>query len=461
MASPTVARDFSFQASAGYISTALQLARGVILARLLGPVGLGKIALVLLVYAYAAYADLGVAQAVSRQIPLARGARDDELALSWSGGLLLQGLTNVWLLVFQASLQFGRVFTAMLTLSVSSFVLGIVGALVAGVEGVFVGQLGSFALSTAVCFWIGGVPRPEPLHWRRVKLLFHVGVPLALLTFAGYNLVNVDQVMVVSLLGGRQLGLYTLVLYAGAALYLLPTALAAAVGPRLLSLYGETSRTSAIAGLTWRPARLLAVSLPLIIAVTWTTIPVIIKAALPEYVAIIGPLRIYLVGMFFLSLNLGVSTFLLALNKHRYNIPVIAGCIGLNVLVDLLFVAVLDWGLSGIALGSAVTYFTYWMVHTTLVRWFHQVRPWSAIGLNLRLGWPGLGLALLAAYARWTGSLTTSSLVRELPILVFGVVVAALGRRTLTDAVHAMRRDASRARRSNGDAPVTTYSGEE
>lgn len=472
---PRIARDFSLQAVGTYCGTFLQMLRGLILAGLLGPAGLGTVALVNLFLSYAAYSDLGMASAVGREIPLSLGAGHNREALEWRWyglvakfvsscivglgmaiyvllrwsdlstalrfGLLtaavvvvFQGLVAVWQIIFQATQQFGRSTLIILAIAALSFVAGVVGAELAGVEGVFAGQLIVFVLVASLCFALGGLPRRTHLSRSKLILQVKVGVPLALLAIVGSNLVNIDQVMVAALLGTRELGLYTLVLYGGNVLFLLPSALAISVGPRLLRGYGEAADSARLTMLTWRPVDVLASVLPAAITTIWILGPAVIVHFLPEYASIVAPLRVYLVGMYFMGINLGVSTVLLALNRHRYNIPIIAASIGLNVLVDLYFVSVLGLGLMGIALGSAVTYFAYWMAHTTLVRWFHGERPPRAMVANLVSGWPGLALAAITVVSWAFGTLDQSRPWSEMT-LFFGSVLIGFARWRLGGAV--------------------------
>lgn len=461
---PRIIRDFSLQAIGAYGATFLQMLRGLILAALLGPAGLGTVALVNLVLSYVTYSDLGMASAVGREIPLSLGAGRDEEAIEWRSygivaklvsasivglctaaytllkwpdlsaalriGLLVaavvmvfQGLIAAWQVIFQSVQQFGRATTVTLATGSLSFIGGVLGAKLAGITGVFVSQLIVFALVATLCFVLGRFP--ARIHLRRDKFarLLKVGVPLAALTFVGYNLINIDQVMVVALLGSRALGLYTLVLYGGSVLDLLPAALAVSVAPRLLRAYGQAADSPSILRLTWRPVDFLASVLPVGIAAIWILGPAVIVRILPDYTSIFAPLRVYLVGMYFMGINLGVSAVLLALNRHRNNVPIIAACIGINVLVDLCFVAVLGLGLTGIALGSVVTYFVYWMAHTTLVRWYHGQRPARAMLANLASGWPGLVLAAVAAASWALGTLGQSRPWLEIPVFVLALLM--------------------------------------
>ena len=316
-----------------------------------------------------------------------------------------QAITTEQQVILQATMQFGRRAALIVVLGASGLIGGILGAVLGGVRGVFISQLIAAVVTVMFSFALTGFPRPEPIRRSFLLRLLKAGIPFVLLAFVGYNLVYVDQVMVLSLLGSTSLGVYTLALYAGSVMVLLPAALASAVGPRLLRRYGEEPTTQAIDVLTWRPVAGLSVAMPVIIAAMWSLGPWGIAWLLPAYSSVIGPLRVYIVGVFFLAINLGAGNTLFALNKHKYMIPIIAGCIGLNVCLDILYVSGLHWGLMGIALGSACTYFAYWMVHTTVVRHYFQQRLLRALALNLASGWPGLVLAAADLLAWLTGNL--------------------------------------------------------
>ena len=73
MRSPPLLSDVLFQAGSRYAAVALQVVRGLVLAALLGPLGMGTVAAVLLILAWAVYSDLGVGEAAMRELPLAVG----------------------------------------------------------------------------------------------------------------------------------------------------------------------------------------------------------------------------------------------------------------------------------------------------------------------------------------------------------------------------------------------------
>jgi O-antigen/teichoic acid export membrane protein len=461
---PRILRDVSLLAGGGYVSTALQLLRGLVLAKLLGPSGLGTVALVGIVLGYSLFADFGIAQAVGREIPISLGGERHHEArvwnwyaiagrlltgaivglglvvyvlISWGNlaadvrfGLLtaavavsLQGLTTAQQIVFQAYQKFARAAALAVVFAAANLAAVFVLVPLWGVRGAFTGQLVAFAVTLALGRVLGGWPKYARMDINRLRHLLIVGLPLAALTFMSVNLVSIDQLMIVALLNTTALGVYALVLYTGSALYLLPGAVAGTVGPRLLKRYGQMPAVDSIRRLTWIPVDVVTAVMPLVCVVAWITVPAVIVRLLPAFSEAIAPVRIYCVGSAFLGINLAASTTLLALNKHRYNVPILLSSVVLNVLLDIVLVSWLHLGLNGIALGSTVSYFMYWMSHTALVRrFFGQSLP-LAILSNLASAWPALVLAAVTCVSWLDGTLQRSSIRSELWLLVlFGII---------------------------------------
>jgi O-antigen/teichoic acid export membrane protein len=468
---PNVLKDFSLQAAGSYVSSAMLVVRGLVLAAILGPGALGTYSLVGIVLGYSAYADVGVSLAACREIPVAtgRGSAEDARRAQWCAwvakavaatvvatgvaayavlrkdsldpdvqyGLLVAslaivplGLVTVAQSALPAWMRYGRNFILSAALAGTFTLAVLLGAASWGIQGALAGQAATFCMIAVLGVWL--VPRALPgrLGSRYLLGMVVVGAPLAALNFLGYSLVYVDQVMVGSLLGRESMGIYALVLAAGGALYIVPSAVAQAVGPRLLRRFGEYHSVESIRRLTWLPVEALSVTMPIIAAIVWVAAPPLITWLLPRYVDAVAPLRVYAVAVCFLGINLGVSTTLIAMKKHVYNLPILVGVVALNVLVDLLLVTRFDLGLTGIALGSVITYFTYWLAHTTLVRHFFGQSVVPALAANLTSAWTVGVLALWALVASATGHLSESAPAFEALLVI--TVVACCAARWLT-----------------------------
>ena len=482
---PPLLSDVLFQAGGRYIAVALQVVRGLVLAAILGPLGTGTITAVLLVMGWAMYSDLGVGEAVMRELPLAIGSGDRGRQAAWkwyavsgkvtgatlySLGLLvvlvlygdhmpsdmrfglstavitivLQQLVAAEQLVLQALRRFRGAAQLYALLPALSFALGVGGALIADVQGVFVGQLLAFAGTALVAVFMVGVPRRAILPDVTVRHLVGFGLPFALLSFAHYNLVYLDQLIAGLLLGRQDLGIYVIAQYVGTALFLLPQALAVAMGPRLLQRYGADPRPQAVAEYTWRPMEALSLALPPAIVTAWLVAPWLIRLILPKFEGAIGPLLIYSTAVFFLGLNLGASSTLFAFDRYRRNIPLLLAAIAFNLAVDVLFVLVLGLELYGIALGSLLAYTFYWLGHTRLLASCYGLSIRETLRRCMTLGWPGLVLSLVIAAFALTGVLDQPPVLAVAGILAGFLLLSLLRLRSgSTDALRHYLRGAS------------------
>lgn len=438
---PRVIHDIGFQAVGNYVHAGAQALRSLFLARILGPADFGLVSAVNLAVNYLLYLDLGASLGVQREVPMEVGRDRPEEADAWEsaglvvrvlsgtvGALLLavytvarwaslssvyrwclligcavvsfQALTAFAQIVLQARRRFRTLAVLTISVAVANLVLGVAAGYVAGPAGVLAAQ--AFVLGAAAVVVVRSLVRPQlkVVTRKRLKQLLRIGGPLLVLQALGMNLVSIDQVLSGLLLGIDQLGLYTLAMFAGLILQLVALSIGQAVGPRLFNAYGRRHEIEDVRDLTWRPVWILSLILPPATAFLWLVAPLIIEWVLPAYVPVIGPMRINIVGVFFLAINYGVSTVLVAVQKHWVNIPIVSACLGLNIAIDLVLVNVYDLGLTGIAIGSLVTYTVYWFVHTMYVRHLFEPRLWRALRLNLAMVWPGallVGLLLLAA----------------------------------------------------------------
>lgn len=469
---PRFLGDLTAIATASYLATAAQFARGVLIARLLPPLEMGAVAAIGLILSWAQYCDLGAAQAAARELSLgtdghAASRREVEwsgmvvrlvgtavlsiglLILAWakqadlgrattvglvlcSGTVLLQAVLLTLQGYAAATKRFRETSILIVTLGIANLCTGVAGAWLWGTDGVFFGQVVGFGMTAAVAVWMVGMSGPVVVRRASVRRLLSVGVLLAALSLAGYNLINIDQIMTLWLLGREPLGVYVIVLYVGAAAYLLPTAVASTMGPRLLGAYGRSDgHIASIARETWRPVYVLSVAMALIVIALWVFVPWLVAELLPRYTGSIAPMRVYLAGLYFLGVNLGVSTVLSATGRMRTSLLIIVGVVVLNVLCDLVFVGLLKMGLMGIAIGSVVTYVTYYFVHLSYVAWMFVRRVRSAVTRVVVIALPGVCIGACVALSAATIGLESPLNMVEVVggVVLTGAVLAVFGHR--------------------------------
>lgn len=212
----------------------------------------------------------------------------------------------------------------------------------------------------------GALALPSRIPVGTLRRYLGTGLPLVALAFLDQSLLSVDQFIVLGFLSWRDMGLYNIAIVAPEAIRTLGTAAGAVLGPRLIREYARSrGELQAIELHTLLPVRVFASALPLPIAVFWIGGSYFLARFYPSYLQALRPMQVLLIGVGFLVVLGGVTTFLFAIDRHQRNLLFLTPAVCFNVILDLVLIG-RGWGLTGVALGSLVTYFLY----AFLVLWY-------------------------------------------------------------------------------------------
>jgi O-antigen/teichoic acid export membrane protein len=247
------------------------------------------------------------------------------------------------------------------------------------------------------------------------------GIPLAALALLDLSLLSVDQLVVMTFLSLRDLGLYSIAFALPEGVRTLGAAAAAVLGPRLLREHARSGASlAAIRRHTLQPVLLYANVLPLVIGLLWIGGGYALVRFYPAYAGALRPMQILLVAGDFLVVLGGVTTFLFAIDKHPRNLLILTPAVCLNVAIDLLLLR-LGFRLEAIAVGSLVAYFGY----ACALLWY--VSGHFDMGRAARLEFlagallPGIGLglamSLLERFVAYRDSLAATAGVAALVAL--------------------------------------------
>jgi O-antigen/teichoic acid export membrane protein len=312
-------------AGGNILSSILQMAGGLLTAKVVEPVVLGLFNSVGLVLGYAPFLQLGILNGLNRELPyfIGRGEPDrvHELAAAaqaWAllvGGLVAAALLAVsgWQLAHghwdlaaawaatatSAALLFYAQYYLQITYRTGgdfarlAFIGVVQSALVLALV-VLVWCLGFYGLClrsaiagivNLVLLWYWRPVRVAP-QWKLCHLahLFRIGAPI----FGVGQLYSwwmvLDSTLVLKLMGTRALGLYSLALTATKTLQLLPDAVSQISYPRMAEQYGRTGALRDLVPIVVRPILLLMLGMVPIVVLGWVIIPPIVSLVLPRYV---------------------------------------------------------------------------------------------------------------------------------------------------------------------------------
>lgn len=398
-----IIKDVLRYSTSAYLSQAIGLVSGFLIARLLGPHDYGVWNALLLVLGYGAYVEFGVLSAMGRDLPLYLGQGDTQKAAAVDGAArytTLGGALLAAIVVFvfsfsqanSSAMVFGlRAMGVLLILqqvytyhrivlrshnyfkelSQQQVLFAIVTAGFAVSFVMFSGLKGRLiaALLAQVVILVYALYRnpwqPVPkfnlsFSWS----LMRVGVPILVSGFIITLLTSIDRLMVITFLDATQLGYLGLALMLVSVVSMIPAMASQVLYPRINFHFGNTGRNiEALRPYVLTPPVILSALLPLIIGPLYLILPFVVKTFLPAYIPGIVAARIVVIGIFFYGI-LGLTDYFLV-TTGKLKQYALFGCIALlfNIILDYSFIR-MGYGIEGIALGG--TLFTYFL-HSCVV----------------------------------------------------------------------------------------------
>lgn len=409
---------------------------GFAVARFLGPTHYGLWSGLQLILLYASYSQLGMVNALNRELPFRRGkgesAQAEQVRSTTLGGVLVTalvasgailaystiaasrysplvilGLRFVGLLVilqqiygyseicFRTNHEFGvvsklRLYRTVLDVSLAVFLtysFDLAGRLWAATL--------TFTVILAYILWQHPVPFRPALDPKEAAKLIAIGFPIMMVGLVYSLLQSIDRVLILAFLNPTHLGYYAIGLTAASVLAILPGVAGEILYPRFAERYGATNSPSELKEYVLTPTYLLAHLLPLFQGTIYLLIPYVILTALPKYALAIRPARILVMGSFFFAVAGFASDFLNTINKQAMNL--MAQIASLAIAISSTYAVLrLGWGIQGVALATVLTSLLYSIALLGYVLLRHFATPLDSLKILWNLYLPfGYCLALL------------------------------------------------------------------
>jgi O-antigen/teichoic acid export membrane protein len=388
----SVARDFTYS-GLNSVSLVLLLSTALVLRRYLGPYLTGIwTALELLPTYVGTYGHIGALTAAERDLPFLLGARRERefdalkhtlfwfvhgvglilaLALAFAAlalrsrvsaqtfaGMLLyapilwaQLAATYSVVLYRARKRFGELSARQGGSNVIKAALLVSGAYWFGLSGVLVVELAAALLLAGVLH--AGLHEGFARVFDRSLLppLVTAGVPMVAGAVAFETLRGADQMMILARLGPTHLGVYSLTSIVCSGLFYIPNVLSTVMYPRFQERFATTDSVQSLRRFV--EVQLLVLSDVLLgaIAVLLVALPPAIAAFFPKFIDTVAPLRVMLVGTYFLCLTPPAAQLLLTVRKQ-----VRALFIGVPAMLLALGAAYVGagYGLTGVAAGVSI-----------------------------------------------------------------------------------------------------------
>jgi O-antigen/teichoic acid export membrane protein len=395
--SSKTARDTIVFSGSSVIYSASRFTAYLVAAKLLGPKTYGLWNGLLLILTYGMNSHLGVLNAMNREVPYYRGRGEFDKAheianigfgtalvssipipvmvvlatLIYSFAeetilglrivavlLVLQQIHNFYQLALKSHNCFGLMAAQQVLFAGLTVCVLISLTYYAGFSGFLWGHALVFVLVLSFLYKYVPVRFSFQFDWAKVVHLGRIGFPIMTVGLAYGMLVSLDRIMVIAFLGKEQLGYYSLSFMAYSIMILFPMVVAQVMYPRLAKRYGKTGDPKSLGPLVYGPLRYLIPVMLLVLVAAYVLAPRFVGAFLPNYALGIPALKITFCGVFFLSFVGGFANFLNTVNKQKLYLIVQVCALSLNGFLNYLFIQ-LNYGITGVALGTSITYAVY------------------------------------------------------------------------------------------------------
>lgn len=332
------------------------IVRSIMLMRLIGPVGRGIQRSAGLLIGYLGNADIAFRHGLSKQLPLAIGAEEDErageiedaayiavtlitsvaafgllayalflcpaarptrIAMATAAGILLaQELTQLYWCVLRSWSNFTPLAVGELVRTASQFLLMVGGALLLGVTGVMLGWLAASLVLLVYLHYVSRITVHARLNWRMMGRLALVGMPIAAISFSDYLLRTIDGAILVAYYGQEQFGFYSLAMQMATYLFAIPRSAGFVIWPKVLEAYGAADDPRVHHRKTLLPTIASAAIMPVIGGLAWIALPVLAPMVVPRFEPGIPAAQVLSMGATFLALPIATDPSLVASNAE-------------------------------------------------------------------------------------------------------------------------------------------------
>jgi len=339
-----------------YVAMLVSVVRSILVMRLIGVRGRGIMRYVALIKGYLANAGIGFRHGVSKKLPLAIGAEDEEqaaaiedagfaavtlataaaalgmllwavflsaadretrIALAIGAGILLgEEVVVLYWCVLRSWSSFGMLALADLVRTAAQFALVVGGATLLGVTGAMLGWLAAVLVVLTYIHLVSRVLVKLRFDWAQMSHLFLVGLPIALISLSDTLLRSIDGAILARYYDLEQFGLYSVAMQMAAYLFAIPQAAGFVIWPRVLEAYGAADQDGKTQRRVVAPTIAAAGIMPVLAGMAYLAIPPAIGLLLPKFSDSVAAAQVLGMGSVLLALPLATNSALVAKNRE-------------------------------------------------------------------------------------------------------------------------------------------------
>jgi len=458
-----IIRDTSIFTIARYSAYFFTALTGLIIAKVLGPASFGVYSALMLIVTYSQYSHLGLLSAMIKKVPFYNGKKEYKKArevknITFSASLIIILFISLALIIasffiknldthtinsirivatiiilqqllffYQHYLMFEKKFfmvgKTLLVYSITYFIFIIVLIMKFRLEGVFFALLIAYA---SVIFYIFKKERFKfkiTIMPRKSIQLIKFGFPLLTMGIITIFLTSIDKLMIIKFMDNVQLGYYSIAVMIAGVIFFIPHSISYIMFPHILEKYGEKEDKIYLKNYLFQPTLIISYLLPIVMGVVFITAPVVIYYILPKYIQGITSAKILICAIFFMSIIVSASNFLITINKERKILLVQAISVIVAIILNYFFI-INGYGINGVAIATAISYFFYSTCVLVYSFRYYIYRITELIKFFVKVYIPYLYIILFLALSNIipiTGGLSRDMLLTAIKLVIFAV----------------------------------------
>jgi O-antigen/teichoic acid export membrane protein len=385
---------------ANYVAMGIGIALSIATKWILGTLGAGYYAMIKVFSSYGGLSDLGSRDAMFREVAQSLGAGDHQRAARIRDSvfsftlissfvaavilfavavffvhdpLLKKGVMMAGLLVFATQI-YGLMLTLLRLVKKISFlsimivvnILGvalfsILGASLFGVLGLVMGLIIMTCLSAWFAYRFGKLQLGLLWDFNEAWRLVQIGLPMVIAGYAFQTFLTVDTIMIGKMIGYKELGFYTIALMSTQQINSLGSYTSIILQPHIQEKYGLNKNLADSRSIFIKGTDVFVYLLPVIIALVFFGVPVMVHYFLPKFILGLPSMRILIVAYYFVAASEVSGSVLFTINKQARLIPIFCAMIILAIGLNYFFI-IRHGGIEGVAIATTISYFCYFAV---------------------------------------------------------------------------------------------------
>lgn len=193
------------------------------------------------------------------------------------------------------------------------------------------------------------------------RSLSKVGLPIFITGITYMVLLSVDKIMIINMLGPKELGFYSIAILALTYAYNIPKIFGIVLFPTMQEEFGKSDSKERALTYVKKPIFVMAYLFPAVLVLAYFGIPLLVNYVLPKYMLGINSMRMLLCGCFFISLAPFAQNFVVTINKQTVMIFITAAAAIFGIAMNYGAIK-MGYGIIGVALATSITYFLYFML---------------------------------------------------------------------------------------------------